>query len=138
MSDDKQELNSSNEKPKVFNGELFINSNENESESNNNSLRKSTSNSIRGSLTYNIRGSVKSNQSNNNERFLTHSLMQDLRGTPKKDSDKKLEFDKLKNKQQIELNNTNLSNNSNNNSINNINEEDVLANIKLPKNDNNQ
>ena len=141
MSDDKQALNSSNENAKVFSGELFVanNSNENESESNNNSLRKSTSNSVRGSLTCNIRSSVKSNQSNNNERFLTHSLMQDLRGTPKKESDKRLVFDKLKIKdQQIQLNSTQLSNNSNNNSINNINEEDVLANIKLPKNDNNQ
>ena len=135
---DKQILNSINENAKVFNNELFVNnnSNENESESNNNSLRKSTSNSIRGSLTANIRGSVKSNLSNTNERFLTHSLMQDLRGTPKKDSDKKLEFDisKLKEKQ-LQLNKSQLSNNSNNNSINNLNEEDVLANIKLPKND---
>ena len=117
MSDDKQIFNSSNENSKVFNGELFImnNSNENESESNNNSLRKSTNNSIRGSLTQNIRNSVKSNHSNFNERFLTHSLMQDLRGTPKKDSDKKLEFDKFKIKgQQIEFNtiNTHLSSNS--------------------------
>ena len=137
MSDDNKALNNSNENAKIFSGEMFVanNLNENESESNNNSLRKSTSNSIRGSLTFNIRGSIKSNQSNNNnERFLTHSLMQDLRGSTKKYSDKKIEFDKNKLKDQnIQLNNTQLSNNSNNNSINNINEEDILANLKVPK-----
>jgi hypothetical protein len=133
---DKQILNISNNNTKVFNGELFVaqNLNEVDSESNNNSLRKSTSNSIRGSLTL-IRGSLKSNHSNNNERFITRSLMQDLRGSYKKNSDKRIEFDKIKLKdQQIQLN-SELSNNSNNNSLNNINEEDVLANIKVPKNE---
>ena len=139
MNADKQALNSSNENTKIFSGELFVtnNLNENESESNNNSLRKSTSNSIRGSLNL-IRNSVKSNHSNNNERFLTHSLMQDLRGSMKKDSDKRLEFEKLRIKDQLQLNKSQLSINSNSNSNNNINEEDVLANIKLPKADNNQ
>ena len=133
---DKQILNASNNNTKVFNGELFVaqNLNEVDSESNNNSLRKSTSNSIRGSLTL-IRGSLKSNHSNNNERFITRSLMQDLRGSYKKNSDKRLEFDKIKPKdQQIQLI-SEMSNNSNNNSLNNINEEDVLANIKVPKNE---
>ena len=137
MSDDKKSSNSINEKDKIFNGEIFVNNNPNELdfEPNNNSLRKSTSNSNGGSLfnNNNIRGSFKSNHSNN-ERFLTKSLMQDLRGSSKKFSDKKIEFDKLKSKDpQTQLNNTQISNNSNSNN----NEEDILANIKLPKNDNN-
>ena len=137
MSDDKKSSNSTNENIKIFNGELFVNNNSNDldSDNNNNFLRKSTSNSIEGGLSNNgyIRGSMKSNQSNG-ERFLTNSLMQDLRGSSKKYSDKKIEFDKSKSKeQQNQLNITELSNNSNNN------EEDILANIKLPKNDiNNQ
>ena len=134
MSDDKKSTNSMNENGKVFNGELFVfNSNDIDYDANNNSLRKSTSNSNGGSLSNNIRGSMKSNQSNN-ERFLTNSLMQDLRGSSKKFSDKKIEFDKLKLKdQQNLLNNTELSNNCNNN------EDDILANIKLPNNEiNNQ
>ena len=137
MSDDKKSSNSTNENIKIFNGELFVNNNSNDldSDNNNNYLRKSTSNSIEGGLSNNgnIRGSMKSNQSNG-ERFLTNSLMQDLRGSSKKYSDKKIEFDKSKSKeQQNQLNITELSNNSNNN------EEDILANIKLPKNDiNNQ
>ena len=107
MSDDKKSTNSMNENGKVFNGELFVfNSNDIDYDANNNSLRKSTSNSNGGSLSNNIRGSMKSNQSNN-ERFLTNSLMQDLRGSSKKFSDKKIEFDKLKLKdQQNLLNNT--------------------------------
>ena len=136
MNDDKKSSNSTNENLKVFNGELFVNNNSNDIdyEPNSNSLRKSTSNSIGGSLSNNIRGSMKSNQSNG-ERFLTKSLMKDLRGSTKKFSDKKLEFDKFKIKDNQNLiNNSQLSNNSN--SINN--EEDFLANIKLPKNDNNQ
>ena len=136
MSDDKKSSNSTNENIKVFNGELFVNNNTNDIdyETNNNSLRKSTSNSIGGSLSNNIRGSMKSNQSNG-ERFLTKSLMQDLRGSTKKFSDKKLEFDKFKIKDiQNQINSSQLSNNSNSNN----NEEDFLANIKLPKNDNNQ
>ena len=137
MSDDKKSSNSTNENIKIFNGELFVNNNSNDldSDNNNNYLRKSTSNSIEGGLSNNgnIRGSMKSNQSNG-ERFLTNSLMQDLRGSSKTYSDKKIEFDKSKSKeQQNQLNITELSNNSNNN------EEDILANIKLPKNDiNNQ
>ena len=134
MSDDKKSTNSMNENGKVFNGELFVfNSNDIDYDANNNSLRKSTSNSNGGSLSNNIRGSMKSNQSNN-ERFLTNSLMQDLRGSSKKFSDKKIEFDKLKLKdQQNLLNNTELSNICNNN------EDDILANIKLPNNEiNNQ
>ena len=136
MSDDKKSSNSTNENIKVFNGELFVNNNSNDIdyEPNSNSLRKSTSNSIGGSLSNNIRGSMKSNQSNG-ERFLTKSLMKDLRGSTKKFSDKKLEFDKFKIKDNQNLiNNSQLSNNSNSNN----NEEDFLANIKLPKNDNNQ
>ena len=138
MSDDKKSSNSTNENIKIFNGELFVNNNSNDldSDPNNNFLRKSTSNSMEGGLSNNgnIRGSMKSNQSNG-ERFLTNSLMQDLRGSSKKDSDKKIELDKSKLKdQQNQLNITESSNNSNNN-----NEEDILANIKLPKNDiNNQ
>ena len=135
MSDDKKSSNSTNENGKVFNGELFVNNNSNDMDFdvNNNSLRKSTSNSFGGSLSNNIRGSMKSNQSNG-ERCLTNSLMQDLRGSSKKFSDKKIEFDKLKlNCQQYQANNTEISNNSNSNN----NEEDILANIKLPKNDNN-
>ena len=137
MSDDKKSSNSTNENGKVFNGELFVNNNSNDMDFdvNNYSLRKSTSNSFGGSLSNNIRGSMKSNQSNG-ERCLTNSLMQDLRGSSKKFSDKKIEFDKLKlNCQQYQANNTEISNNSNSNN----NEEDILANIKLPKNDiNNQ
>ena len=135
MSDDKKSSNSTNENGKVFNGELFVNNNSNDIDfdANNNSLRKSTSNSIGGSLSNNIRGSMKSNQSNG-ERFLTNSLMQDLRGSSKKFSDKRLEFDKLKLKDlQSQINNTQFDNTSNSNNI----EEDFLANINLPKNDNN-
>ena len=135
MSDDKKSSSSIIENGKVFNGEIFVNNNSNDIDfdANNNSLRKSTGNSIGGSLSNNIRGSMKSNQSNG-ERFLTNSLMQDLRGSSKKFSDKKLEFDKMKLKDlQNQLNNTQLSNNSNSNN----NEDDFLANIKLPKNDNN-
>ena len=125
MSDDKKSSNSTNENIKIFNGELFVNNNSNDldSDNNNNYLRKSTSNSIEGGLSNNgnIRGSMKSNQSNG-ERFLTNSLMQDLRGSSKKYSDKKIEFDKSKSKeQQNQLNITELSNNSNNN------EEDILG-----------
>lgn len=133
MNDDKKSSNSTNENAKVFNGEIFVNNNSNDLdfEINNNSLRKSTSNSNGGSLSNNIRGSFKSNQSNN-ERFLTKSLMMDLRGSSKKYSDKKIEFDKLKQKDQLnQINNSQLSNNSNSNN----NEEDFLANIKLPKNE---
>ena len=52
MSDDKKSSNSTNENIKIFNGELFVNNNSNDldSDNNNNFLRKSTSNSIEGGL----------------------------------------------------------------------------------------
>ena len=136
MNDDKKSSSSTNENCKVFNGELFVNNNSNEIDfdTNNNSLRKSISNSNGGSLSNNVRGSMKSSHSNN-ERFLTRSLIRDLRGSTKKFSDKKLEFDKLKLKeQQNQINDSQFSDNNNSNN----NEEDFFANIKLQKNDNNQ
>ena len=136
MNDDKKSSSSTNENCKVFNGELFVNNNSNEIDfdTNNNSLRKSISNSNGGSLSNNVRGSMKSSHSNN-ERFLTRSLLRDLRGSTKKFSDKKLEFDKLKLKeQQNQINDSQFSDNNNSNN----NEEDFFANIKLQKNDNNQ
>ena len=136
MNDDKKSSSSTNENCKVFNGELFVNNNSNEIDfdTNNNSLRKSISNSNGGSLSNNVRGSMKSSHSNN-ERFLTRSLIRDLRGSTKKFSDKKLEFDKLKLKeQQNQINDSQFSDNNNSNNY----EEDFFANIKLQKNDNNQ
>ena len=136
MSDNMKSSNSNKDITKVFNGELFVNTNQNDIdyETNNNSLRKSTSYSNGGSISNNIRESMKSSHSNN-ERFLTRSLIRDLRGSTKKLSDKKLEFDKLRLKEQPNQNNdSQLSDNNNSNIV----EEDYLANIKLQKNDNNQ
>ena len=136
MSDNMKSSNSNKDITKVFNGELFVNTNQNDIdyETNNNSLRKSTSYSNGGSMSNNIRESMKSSHSNN-ERFLTRSLIRDLRGSTKKLSDKKLEFDKLRLKEQPNQNNdSQLSDNNNSNIV----EEDYLANIKLQKNDNNQ
>ena len=136
MSDNMKSSNSNKDISKVFNGELFVNTNQNDIdyETNNNSLRKSTSYSNGGSMSNNIRESMKSSHSNN-ERFLTRSLIRDLRGSTKKLSDKKLEFDKLRLKEQPNQNNdSQLSDNNNSNIV----EEDYLANIKLQKNDNNQ
>ena len=101
MSDNMKSSNSNKDITKVFNGELFVNTNQNDIdyETNNNSLRKSTSYSNGGSMSNNIRESMKSSHSNN-ERFLTRSLIRDLRGSTKKLSDKKLEFDKLRLKEQ--------------------------------------
>ena len=136
MNDNKKLPNSNKDIIKVFNGELFVNNNQNDIdyEANNNSLRKSTSYSNGGSISNNIRESMKSSHSNN-ERFLTRSLIRDLRGSTKKLSDKKLDFDRLKLKEmQNQINDSQLSDNNNSNII----EEDYLANIKLQKNDNNQ
>ena len=133
---DNKSSNSNKDIIKVFNGELFVNTNQNDIdyEVNNNSLRKSTSYSNGGSMSNNIRESMKSSHSNN-ERFLTRSLIRDLRGSTKKLSDKKLEFDRLRLKEKQNKNNdSQLSDNNNSNII----EEDYLANIKLQKNDNNQ
>ena len=136
MRDNKKPSNLTNDIAKIFNGELFVNNNPNDIdyEINNSSLRKSTSNSNAGSISNNIRESMKSSHSNN-ERFLTKSLIRDLRGSTKKLSDKKLEFDRLRlREQQNKINDSQLSDNNNSNIL----EEDFLANIKLQKNDNNQ
>ena len=136
MRDNKKPSNLTNDIAKIFNGELFVNNNPNDIdyEINNSSLRKSTSNSNAGSLSNNKRESMKSSHSNN-ERFLTKSLIRDLRGSTKKLSDKKLEFDRLRlREQQNKINDSQLSDNNNSNIL----EQDFLANIKLQKNDNNQ
>ena len=136
MKDNKKPSNLTNDIAKIFNAELFVNNNPTDIdyEINNSSLRKSTSNSNAGSLSNNIRESMKSSHSNN-ERFLTKSLIRDLRGSTKKLSDKKLEFDRLRlREQQNKINDSQLSDNNNSNIL----EEDYLANIKLQKTDNNQ
>ena len=118
MKEEKEKIK--NSEYKIFNDELFV-TNENEIESNNNSLPKSNSNSNRGSLTNNPRGSQHSTHSNNNEHFLSTSLMQNLDCSPRIENETKIEFDKFSKKTElntfVHLNNSNIN-------------EDVLAKIK--------
>ena len=118
MKEEKEKIK--NSENKIFNDELFV-TNENEIETNYNSLPKSNSNSNRGSLNNNPRGSQNSNHSNNNEHFLSTSLMQNLDCSPKIENETKIEFDKFSQKAKINtvvhLNNCNIN-------------EDVLAKIK--------
>ena len=118
MKEEKEKIK--NSEYKIFNNELFV-TNENEIESTNNFLPKSNSNSNRGSLTNNVRGSQHSTHSNNNERFLSTSLMQNLDCSPRVENETKIEFDKFSKNSEINsvvhLNNSNIN-------------EDVLAKIK--------
>ena len=133
MKNDKQTLNNSTENTKIFNGEIFVShiSNENEFDLNNFSSNKSNNNSF--SLK---RGSIKSNQSNNNERFLSNSLIQDLRGSSKLNSEKNSERNIILDKSKEQIKSSNSIDNSINNSLNN-NDEDILAKFKTQKKDTN-